>query len=371
MKKLALFISVIFILTSTPLSVYANCQGCCSHHGGVVCSGGVTKCADGTPLSATCVAKQCNECGTDPGTGTDPGNSGGTDILTNSSTAFSVASFNIQVFGPTKASKFEVMEVLGKTISKFDIVAIQEIRDASGQAIEHLEIFADNSGIDYEHVEGPRLGRTQSKEQYSYMYRTDTMSIESSYTFDDSVGDYFHREPLIAKVRAHGQMDFILITIHVDPDEATDEINYLFDVVEDAKAHYPDVDEVVLLGDLNADCSYFNEESVCSLKTDDFDWLIGNDADTNLASSECTYDRVIINSAMSKFYQGQAGVYKFDDEFSLTHDAAIAVSDHYPVYGVFNIGSSQSTSSEGSTASYPLFDMSDDSDGCFLSSLRR
>lgn len=50
--------SFFFFLTSA----YANCQGCCSWHGGVVCSGGVTKCADGTSLSDTCRRKGCNKC---------------------------------------------------------------------------------------------------------------------------------------------------------------------------------------------------------------------------------------------------------------------------------------------------------------------
>lgn len=36
-----------------------NCQGCCSFHGGVICAGDVTQCADGTPLSDTCSDKGC------------------------------------------------------------------------------------------------------------------------------------------------------------------------------------------------------------------------------------------------------------------------------------------------------------------------
>ena len=41
---------------------FADCRGCCSHHGGVVCGDGVTMCADGTSLSAKCRAKGCNKC---------------------------------------------------------------------------------------------------------------------------------------------------------------------------------------------------------------------------------------------------------------------------------------------------------------------
>ena len=42
-----------------------------------------------------------------------------------------VGAFNIQVFGTTKASKPEVMDVLGRIIRTYDVVAIQEIRDKS------------------------------------------------------------------------------------------------------------------------------------------------------------------------------------------------------------------------------------------------
>lgn len=40
----------------------SDCQGCCSQHGGVICSNGVTQCADGTALSSACTAKGCNQC---------------------------------------------------------------------------------------------------------------------------------------------------------------------------------------------------------------------------------------------------------------------------------------------------------------------
>ena len=42
-----------------------------------------------------------------------------------------IGAFNIQVFGVTKASKPEVMDVLADIIRTYDIIAIQEIRDKS------------------------------------------------------------------------------------------------------------------------------------------------------------------------------------------------------------------------------------------------
>jgi hypothetical protein len=59
------------------------------------------------------------------------------------------------------------MDVLSKIISQSDIVAIQEIRDKSGQAIKDLEVAVDDLGRNYDFLVGPRLGRSNSKEQYA------------------------------------------------------------------------------------------------------------------------------------------------------------------------------------------------------------
>jgi len=45
----------------------------------------------------------------------------------NTSDSIKIASFNIQIFGQSKASNQEVMEILVQIIRNFDIVAIQEI----------------------------------------------------------------------------------------------------------------------------------------------------------------------------------------------------------------------------------------------------
>ncbi len=63
--KVGKSVSIILVLTISLLwsnSVFADCQGCCSYHGGVVCRNGVTMCADGTSLSSTCKNKGCNDC---------------------------------------------------------------------------------------------------------------------------------------------------------------------------------------------------------------------------------------------------------------------------------------------------------------------
>jgi hypothetical protein len=158
----------------------------------------------------------------------------------------------------------------------------------------------------------------------------------SSYTFPDPQ-DMFHREPLIAAFKTKsGNFDFVLIVIHTDPDYATEEINALPLVVNDAQRHFPGEKDFILIGDMNSDCSYFNENIAGPLKTADFNWLITDDMDTTIAKSDCTYDRIIITNGALEDYAGQKGVDYFDARFNMNPEQAKAVSDHYCVFAVFN-----------------------------------
>jgi len=249
------------------------------------------------------------------------------------------ASFNIQVFGRSRADKPEVMATLAKIINEFDIVAIQEIRDSSGTAIDKLEDEVDALGIDYEYVIGPRLGRTSSKEQYAFMYRTDKIEPISNATYEDP-DDIFHREPFMAYFKIkNNSFDFVLINIHTDPDEATREINSLTLAALKARELFNDRD-IIILGDLNADCrrgdAYFDEEDFSSpLRASDYIWLIPNEADTNIAESDCTYDRIIITRNAWEDFKGEWGVFLFDVLYTLDSEDAKRVSDHYPVWAEF------------------------------------
>jgi deoxyribonuclease-1-like protein len=86
-----------------------------------------------------------------------------------------IGAFNIQVFGQSKASKPEVMEVQGKIIRTHDIVANQEIRDKSQTALPALVDIVNSANSTY--VVSERLGRTTSKEQYVYLYNLQTVEL--------------------------------------------------------------------------------------------------------------------------------------------------------------------------------------------------
>jgi len=250
-----------------------------------------------------------------------------------------LGAFNIQVFGKSKAAKPEVMEVLGKIIRTYDVVAIQEIRDKSQTALPSLvDIVNANSSTPYDYVVSERLGRTSSKEQYAYIYNNQTARLTyTPHTYPEPNGtDPFHREPYIASFRVlDGNFDATLITIHVDPDEATDEINALDDVVRYAQSTYPDEQDFIVMGDLNADCRYFDEDSNSTMHGSEYYWCINNSVDTTTKTTDCTYDRIIITNPALPDFAGDADVFRFDIEYALNVSETTAVSDHYPVYAEF------------------------------------
>lgn len=107
-----------------------------------------------------------------------------------------VAAFNVQVFGLSKMDKPEVVSALTQIVNRFDLVMIQEVRDISETAIVSLldEVNAV-SPVPYALDLSERLGRTTSKEQVAFLYRTDKLSLLSSGVTPDP-NDVFERPPV-------------------------------------------------------------------------------------------------------------------------------------------------------------------------------
>lgn len=248
-----------------------------------------------------------------------------------------VASFNIQVFGEKKLANSQAAEVLARVIRYFDVVAIQEIRDASDDLLPRFLQLVNADGSHYSYVIGPRLGRSNSKEQYAFIY--DAASIECDrenvYTVDDP-DDLLHREPLVAGFRVRGPpperaFTFTLIDIHTDPDEAQAELNVLDDVFRAVRDDGRGEDDILLLGDLNADDHHLGELGQMAYIT----WVISG-VPTNTRGTHL-YDNVLFDSRATVEYARHAGVFDLMHEFHLSLQDALAVSDHLPIWAEFNL----------------------------------
>lgn len=236
-------------------------------------------------------------------------------------------------------SKEWVADILAKVITRYDIILIQEIRDASQTAIfELLNLVNQQSAQKYKIILSDRLGRTRSKEQYAYFYKPSVINLLSSYHYEDGPepdNDTFQREPFLVRFRTlTGQLDFSIIGIHTAPGEAVREIDHLFDVYTDMVVHWNDRD-VLIMGDFNADCNYLDQDDqdkISLWQNSDFIWWIGDETDTTTTNTDCAYDRIVSNFELKdSIIPNSAGVFRMDLEFGLSSEQTQAISDHYPV----------------------------------------
>lgn len=250
----------------------------------------------------------------------------------------SIASFNIQVFGTTKAAKPKVVDILSDIGNDFDILAVQELRDSKGEVIPFYLEKLNAESQRYEVLSSERLGRSTSKEQYAFYYDTNKFEVLGEpYTFED-IDDAFEREPFLVHFKSkQGSFDFVLVNIHTKPNDAAAEIDALASVVEDAKQHFNEQD-VIVLGDFNADGSYFQEENDdTALEDEAYSWLVCDDVDTTVAKGDNTYDRIVVTQGLMEDFTGEVGVRYYDEEFDLTPEQTKDISDHFPVYALFHI----------------------------------
>ncbi|XP_019616286.1 PREDICTED: deoxyribonuclease-1-like [Branchiostoma belcheri] len=257
--------------------------------------------------------------------------------------ALKIGAFNIQIFGTAKMSDPNIADMLVRICQRYDILVIQEVRDSTGTAIVDLLSRVNSPGTaNYDMVISDRLGRTTSKEQYAFFYRTDVgLTVTNSYHYDDgdeALGtDTFEREPFIVRFSSSRTSvhDFVLVAIHTAPHHAVAEIQAL-DAVRESIVTRWRITDIMILGDFNADCNYVRPSHWDSIslwtRYRTYDWLIGHDVDTTVTSTNCAYDRIVVSGPTLKgsVLPHSGRVFDFSRHFHC-NCAAEAVSDHYPV----------------------------------------
>jgi len=221
-------------------------------------------------------------------------------------------------------------------VRKFDVVAVQEIRSRDQSIIPSFVDLINSTGVRYDYVIGPRLGRTISKEQYAFIYDMTTIEVNRTalYTVSDP-DDVLHREPLVGWFRVRGPptneaFTFSLVNIHTDPDETKQELDAMDDVYLAVRNDDRQEDDVIILGDLNVDNENLGQLGQISGIT----WVISN-TPTNVAMN-AQYDNIVFHSDATAEFTGRGGVLDFLREYNMTREKAEEVSDHLPVWAEFS-----------------------------------
>lgn len=217
-----------------------------------------------------------------------------------------IANWNLQTFGQSKASNTELMNLYADKIDDYDIIFIQEIRDKPETAFPKLCSMLQN----YTCKLSSRAGTTNYKEQYGIIYKNE---ISLTSLKDYNPNDWWERPPIKTTFNINGY-ELTTYNIHAKPDDVQQELFYLEQIVSNNG-------NVIVLGDLNADCSYYNNDK--ETEFDDWNWIIKDNQDTTTSSTNCAYDRIILNNNANQEFKNY-GI----DKKQITS----SVSDHYLIW---------------------------------------
>lgn len=230
------------------------------------------------------------------------------------------------------------MQHLVRIIRRYDVILIQEIRDIENTSLQTLmNALNAQQSITFTQHTSERLGSTSSKEQYSFLIRSDSgLTVLGSHQYVNKEVS-FERPPFSVRLSSakSAVTEFVLTAIHTKPEAAVTEIDALKQVHTELRNLW-NTDNILIMGDLNAACSYASVTALNKLdirKDPKFLWLIQDKTDTTATASKCTYDRFIMTGAKfnDSLVVNSARVYLYDTEFGLTLEQTLAVSDHYPI----------------------------------------
>ena len=257
-----------------------------------------------------------------------------------------LATFNIEVFGVSKAKDHNVMRVLAAIMRRFDVIAVQEIRSKDESPVYELLRLVNADGGKYDVLLSERLGRTNSQEQYAYIWDAKRVSCVkgSSYVVNDDL-DLMHREPFVASFQTSPVTNsgepfrFTLINVHTDPDETDQELNVLDDVFQSVRAYEFPEDDVILLGDLNVEVDELGELGEMRGMTSLIRGVRTNTAGTR------AIDHILIDQYPTQEFAHTGGVIDYERDLKLTREQADKVSDHRPVWAEFEMHEYRTTDS--------------------------
>ena len=248
-----------------------------------------------------------------------------------------IASWNLKNIGQSKFNDPARIDIIIDVLKNYDIIAIQEVKDISLQLPQLLVAKMNEDGSNYNVVASDRVGRNVF-EQYLFVYDDDKIDyVPSTKGYGIESNDEFAREPFYAMFRS-GNFDFYLLNIHTDPDDVAIEIPALKAAYVDLQNNTPNENDIILLGDFNGKApdviagSYITMDTIAQIPN----IIFTINEETNTRGGKA-YDNIIFQDNYTSEYSNSSGVNTFWLPYGLEEDQGFSISDHKPVWAVFNI----------------------------------
>jgi deoxyribonuclease-1-like protein len=248
-----------------------------------------------------------------------------------------IASFDLPAFDETHPTRPDVLERLARVVREFDVVALQGIASSSDAPLARLAAAASVQGRNYEHLLGPAVNPSAARERFAFLFDAQTVEVDHTecYLVNDP-HDRLRSDPFVAWFRARGApveaaFTFTLVCVRVDPERTVEELDALADVFVRVRSDGRREDDVILLGNLNADDRYLGRlgdlpRITCAIS-----------AAPTTTRGDRQLANVIFDHRATNEFTGRVGVFDFLRELNLSLRDALEISEHLPVWAEFSV----------------------------------
>lgn len=245
-----------------------------------------------------------------------------------------IATFNLQAFGDSKASKLAVLEIVARIVRNFDVIALQDITSRQRDTLPKLVDRINQPDRRYDYCIGPRVGSPHQAMHYAFIFDTDRIETDryQLYTVDDP-NDQLEFEPLVGWFRARGvdakkAMTFSLVNLRIDPVHAEREIRWLPELIQSIEQDGRGEDDVIVVGDLGGGDLKLGNARLAGM-------AFALEGVATTISGDEMLDNILFPAKATDEFTGRAGTVDFLRRFNLSPEQAIQVSNHLPVWCEF------------------------------------
>jgi deoxyribonuclease-1-like protein len=250
---------------------------------------------------------------------------------------FRLASLNLGRFDERNLANRQVSDVLLRVLPRFELIALQGFQGQTEAAVVRLaELLNRATGRFYTYAACP-VGRRDTVGEYSaFLFDQATIEIDRSTLrlVQDAAGRFRH-PPLVAAFRVRGPAEaeaftFTLINVHTDAQNASVELDLLRDVYKLVRNDGRNEDDVILLGDFEADENHLGQLGQILDLTAAITTMPTTVRGTRRA------DNILLDRRATVEFTGRAEVVDVLRECELTIESALQVSEHLPLWAEFS-----------------------------------
>jgi exonuclease III len=247
-----------------------------------------------------------------------------------------VATFNLDGLDENKLATMQVSDTLVRIIPRFDVVAVQGVRSKNRGVLVRLTEQLNATGRYYDFATCPTVERDSVPQYNALLFDAASVEIDRSTvrSVEDPLGR-FRYKPLVAQFRVRGPPEteaftFLLINVHVEADRVSIELDLLADVYRAVRDAGRNEDDIVLLGDLESDAEHLGRLARLPNIT-----AAATNVPTTTRGTQQS-DNILFDRRATAEFTGRAGVLDMIRELDLKPEAALAVSEHLPVWAEFS-----------------------------------